>query len=62
MVHSAADLSTQTQQTQTVAHSNQKHHIVHCHQNLSVKSNEIKKLKSIAFKSCKDHKQLITIA
>ena len=44
MVHSAADLSTQTQQTQTVAHSNQKHHIVQYHQNLSVKSNEIKKL------------------
>ena len=62
MVHSAADLSTQTQQTQTVAHSNKKCHIVQCHQNLSVKSNEIKKLKSTAFKSCKYHKQLMTIA
>ena len=62
MVHTAANLSTQTQQTQTVAHSNQKHHIVQCHQNLSVKSNKIKKLKSTAFKSCKYHKQLMTIA
>ena len=61
-VHSAADFSKQKQQTQTVAHSNQKHNFVQCHQNLSVKSNEIKKLKSTAFKSCKYHKQLMTIA
>ena len=62
MVHSESVMLTQTQQTQTVVHSNKKHHIVQCHQNPSVKSNEINEIKSTAFKSCKYHKQLMTIA